>query len=717
MMKTNGRLLTETMLPPLCLLAHSLAQLAVQPCPSLCQAGIVILGLCLYPIRVVDSEQTPTTSPTAGAGEASGQPVSKPRQAVYSKPSVWQRGVFLVAAVLFFITHWVKGDSATSTMLGISGGLVILAGLVGLLGQVRTVQDLNKQEQNAAIHEAKEPELANLHSDKVRKWLQVMFVGPPTLACLQVGLLLFFSKVESRQEGKGVARISVGWTGEAYEWVYVPGILGILVNSALLLVERKSWNHNLSKEQMTGYLSKWGLCFGALVLYLCTFSTLSKTDWSARPAWLLWVQFAFSSVWILSSAFLIIRTQQNGTDRKSSSLMKVFPKQANSNPQGSPPNSSKHLVRIEVPKAKEVRSLSKGEELSETRLLPQLDLNQNLHPEQLSSNPATLHPKPDSGPLSKSPDLELPFAAETAGNDLPKQTSSKLEDRTPNTHRFSKIAAKEMLKFDTQQIEADDDFRELSNESARSQDSTDSLNFIYQQTSDRFIPLREEELKKIIQTKLPHFESAESKLAAMVSQPTPRPRRTTIRRTVKLKPLRLATATEMRDPSPMNFPGPRKPASLLTHQLSMLGDIELDVETPARIFRDAIKNSEPEKLQSGLGRNDSQPALALECLEGIQDIKKLQLHARMSEILSKHQNIKSPSCCPLCCVEPSDMIFHPCGHRVGCFTCLNVLLEGGGDLLCLMCRGKIGKVYRVDTADGYKGVFRIKECFKLETED
>ena len=231
--------------------------------------------------------------------------------------------------------------------------------------------------------------------------------------------------------------------------------------------------------------------------------------------------------------------------------------------------------------------------------------------------------------------------------------------------------------------------QQSTNECEEGDDDSDaeSVNFVTRQGSDLFVVLTQTDLKNMMQYK----PTTELSSLWNENQSTPSKRRTVIKVTTlnddDLKKKREKTRNMMKE---------QKAKLTLPSLESMAEDFDLDVISPKKVIHNR-RDMPVEKEMS--------------------DVKKLEITLKMFDLLDKKHDAK-PDCreCRLCCDNTADVVFMPCGHGGVCFNCFLVMIEHN-NVQCFYCRLDIAKVYKLDVKKTYKDIFRIVDCFKIETDE
>lgn len=246
-----------------------------------------------------------------------------------------------------------------------------------------------------------------------------------------------------------------------------------------------------------------------------------------------------------------------------------------------------------------------------------------------------------------------------------------------------------------------------SSDSIEESSSEESTTFVARQSSQRFIPLSQQQLDKLIIK--PNFQTKPKQSKDKL-------------KIVKVKNAIMAIegsqslGEEVNSNEPEGQPAtnqkktksPKKKPVLPVEVMGNESPSNLDIHSPCRLFEDG--KLDPNECKDCDPKDKNQE-------EEMSYAKKVEVTLKVMDILEK-RNIPSQSVptCSLCCEKPCDTVFQPCGHTGICFDCFMVMIEHS-NAKCVFCRESISKVYKIDILKNYKEVFKILECFKIESEE
>ena len=240
-------------------------------------------------------------------------------------------------------------------------------------------------------------------------------------------------------------------------------------------------------------------------------------------------------------------------------------------------------------------------------------------------------------------------------------------------------------------LENPDSDSESKSKQSKSEEE-EAINFVLKQNSERFIPLDQVDLKNLIRpvnktaTMMQFLKSprSEPKGNAILKVKKPKEGEELDQAAKKAK----EKLEQKREKSPM----------LLPIDVDHMDDPELEIATPIGVVAKTKEKNEAAQNE-------------------MSDIKKLEVTLKMYDILEKRSILNNKQKkCGLCCDRQSDVIFQPCGHSGICFDCFLVMVEQS-NVQCFFCRSEISKVYRIDITKTYKDIYRIVDCFKVETSE
>lgn len=227
--------------------------------------------------------------------------------------------------------------------------------------------------------------------------------------------------------------------------------------------------------------------------------------------------------------------------------------------------------------------------------------------------------------------------------------------------------------------------RKIEEEEEEDSDGGESVNFVSQQSSDRFIKITQNDLKYLI-----HFKPKRHVEGNLMQNVLTSPNKKS--QVIRVASLGEKEIREKRENTKQLIKDQKTKLSLPA--LESIGeDFDVDVITPKRVIEN--KGCLPQETE-------------------LDDIKKLEITLRMFELLEKKNQPNSDQrICKLCCQNIADVVFQPCGHGGVCLTCFLVMIEHG-TIQCFYCRRNIDKVYKLDVDKTYKDIFRISEVYKIE---
>ena len=214
----------------------------------------------------------------------------------------------------------------------------------------------------------------------------------------------------------------------------------------------------------------------------------------------------------------------------------------------------------------------------------------------------------------------------------------------------------------------------------------ESVNFVTKQGSDRYICITQNDLKHMIQYK-PTLELNSMMQDKLESPAIPKS-------VIKVKNLTFKEFERRKEATKLMV-AERKAKLMLPRLESMDKDFDVDIISPKKIIENRA---------------------VLPVQKEMTDIKKLEITLKMFELLDKkNQEITDHRACQLCCEKNSDIVFQPCGHSGICFDCFLVMIEHH-NVQCFYCRQDIEKIYKIDISKTYKDIFRVIDCFKIESQ-